>query len=54
MEKFNYFKMAERSSGTIILKEFKEIIDEFDDVENARVYFYEWMYYKEDLVEGII
>ena len=49
--KFPIFRLKESITFPFISKEFKEkIIDKFDDEDNARVYSYKWIHYKEDLV----
>ena len=48
--KYPVYRMTERKTSPIISKEFKEVIDKFDNIEDAEVYFYRWLYYKEDLV----
>lgn len=48
--KYPIFRMAERDNTPIISKEFKNILDKFDDQENAWIYFYKWINFKDDIV----
>ena len=47
--KYPIYRIAERWWSCIISKEFKKVIDKFYGTEEGIVYFYRWLYYKEDL-----